>query len=233
MRRFADLHLIPPLQDADAIERMAELATEMGFSLVGLTFDSNSPTRTKLESIQAFKQRGIDTVSRVDLHSKHRNELLESLRKVRPSFDLVAVECSTKQVTTTAFRDRRVDILFFRLDYLRITQSLLTPRNLGKVFEFNVADILGDDTASLRRASGLLSYIKNGKLPMIISSGAVNWHLMRAPRDMAAVASMIGIDLDQAINAVSRSPFCLASRSLRRRDPSYISEGVRIVRSRI
>jgi len=235
LKRFVDLHLIPPLRDMNGIRRMAQLAAEMGLYLVGLTFDSGIPSEARLEPIEAFEGRGLETVSRVDLRPKHRNELLRSLREVRSSFDIVAVECRTRQVATVAFRDRRVDLVFFRPDRPKSMFGVSTPRSMRRLFEFNVADLLGSDSgigSDLRRASDLLSYIQRRQLPIVISSGATNWWTMRAPKDMAAVVSVMGLEAEQAIDAVSRTSLTLARRSLEKRDPSYVSEGIRIVRSK-
>jgi len=233
LKRFVDLHLMPPLRDMNTIERMAQLAAEVGFHLVGLTFDSQVPNEARLEAVEAFEVRGLKTVSRVDLRPKHRNELLRSLREVRSSFDIVAVECGTRQVATVAFRDRRVDLVFFRPDRPRSIFGASTPRSTRRLVEFNVTDLLGDDLSigsDLRRAFDLVSYVQRRHLPMVISSGAANWWRMRGPRDMAAVVSMMGLEAEQAIDAVSRIPLSVARKSLGKQEPSYVSEGIRIVR---
>jgi len=234
LKEFVDLHLMPPLQDTNAIERMARLAAEMGFYLVGLTFDSQVPNKARIETLEAFEGRGLETVSRIDLRPKNRNELLRSLREVRSSFDIVAVECGTRQAATVAFRDRRVDLVFFRRDRSRSIFGASTPRSARRLVEFNVTDLLGDALSvgsDLRRAFDLVSYVQRRHLPIVISSGAANWWKMRAPRDMAAVVSVMGLEAEQAIDAVSRIPLSVARKSLGKQEPNYVSEGIGIVRS--
>jgi len=236
LKRFVDLHLCPPSQDAKTTERMANLAAEMGFRLVGLTFDTQASRVTKLTTTKLFEDQGLETVSRIDLRPRDRNELLMSLRKVRSSFDIVAVECHAKQVAPIAFRDRRVDLVFFPPGRPKLRVSELTPRRTRRPVEFNMADLLKNDSAvesNLHRVLGVIRDIQRKHLSMVVSSGATDWLLMRAPKDMAAVLSVLGLDTTQALDAVSRIPFSLAQENLEKQRPRFISDGIEVVRPRL
>lgn len=212
---------------------MANLAAEMGFRLVGLTFDTQASREEKLTTTKLFEDQGLETVSRIDLHPRDRNELLMSLRKVRSSFDIVAVECHAMQVTSIAFRDRRVDLVFFSAGRPRLRVSELTPRRTRRPVEFNMADLLKDDSvavSNLHRVLSVIRDIQRKHLSMVVSSGATDWLLMRAPKDMAAVLSVLGLDTMQALDAVSRIPFSLAQETLEKQRPRFISDGIEIVR---
>lgn len=233
MKRFVDLHLCPPSQDAKTTERMANLAAEMGFRLVGLTFDAQTSRAAKVTTTKLFEDQGLETASRIDLHPRDRNELLMSLRKVRSSFDIVAVECHAKQVASIAFRDRRVDLVFFSPGRPKLRVSELTPRKARTPVEFNMADLLKDDSAvesNLHRVFSVIRHIQRKHLSMVVSSGATDWSLMRAPKDMAGVFFVLGLDTTQALDAVSRIPFSLAQGNLQKHMPRFISDGIEIVR---
>jgi len=235
LRRFVDLHLRPPPQDVKAIERMAHLAAEIGFHLAGLAFDSQVSKESRQRTAKLFEDRGLETVSRIDLRPKDRNELLTSLRKVRSSFDIVAVECHMKQVASLAFRDRRVDLVFFSPNRPKSRFNELMPRRSRRPVEFNIADLLRDDLTAepgLRRASNLVSDAQRKHLPIVISSGATDWLSMRAPRDMAAILSVLGLEAVQALDAVSHIPLSIAQENLEKRGPRFISNGMEIVRPR-
>jgi len=234
LRRFVDLHLRPPFQDVGATERMASMAAEMGYSLVGLTFDTSVSREATLTTTKFFKDQGLETVTRIDLHPKNRNELLTSLRKARSSFDIVSVECDAKQVTPLAFRDRRVDLVFFSPSRRKLRVSELTPARAKRTVEFNIADLLNNDfvCSNLRKLLSVIWNTKRKHLPFVISSGATDCLLMRAPKDMAAVLSILGLDATHALDAVSSIPLSLAQKSLEKRGLRFVSNGVETVRSR-
>lgn len=236
MKQFVDLHLRPPIQDVKATEKMASLAAEMEFRLVGLTFATGVSREARLTTTRLFEDQGLETASRVDLYPKDRNQLLKSLKEVRPLFDIVAVECSAKQVSSIAFRDRRVDLVFFSLDRPKLKIGELAPRRSKRPVEFNVADLLKDgfvSESSLRRASSIIWSTGGKHLPIVASSGATGWLLMRGPKDMAAVLAVLGLDTARALDAVSGAPFSLAQENLEKRGPRFISDGIEIVRSQV
>lgn len=212
---------------------MAVLSAEIGYHLVGLTFDADVSKESRQRVTRLFEDRGIETVSRIDLQPRHRNELLTSLRKVRSSYDIVAVECHVKQLTAVAFRDRRVDLVFFPPDRRKSRFSYLIPERLKKPVEFNAADLLDDALtlgSRLQRGNDLMWNARRRRIPVVASSGATNWSSMRAPRDIAAILCVLGLDSLKALDAVSLVPFSMATENTEKRGPRFVSDGTRIVR---
>lgn len=233
MRRFADLHLRPPLQNAEAIERMAHLAAEIGLYLVGVTFDSQVSKETRMRVTEPFEVHGLKTVSRIDLRPKSRKELLRSLRIVRGPFDIVAVECSNTQVGSLAFRDRRIDLVFFSPEQTHSRLGWLMPRRSRRPIEVNIADLLSYNLApyDLQRSFNLVAEARRRGMPIVASSGASDQMAMRTPRDISAVLSVLDLGTAQALDSVSRIPFSLAHTALSRREPGFIVEGTKLVRT--
>lgn len=235
LTRFVDLHLKPPLQDVKIVERMACLAAEVGLHVVGIAFDLRTPREARLSAVKLFEDRGLAAMTRIDLRPKNRSDLLQSLRDVRALFDVVAVECSNTQVSSVAFRDRRVDLVFFPVGRLHSRLSWLIPKKLKRPIELNFADLLGNESSAgpgLVRAINLISEAQRKHMPLIASSGAADPFLIRAPRDMAAILFVLGLPSCLAVDAVSDLPYSLIRRNLERREPGFVSEGTRIVRAR-
>ena len=233
MRKLADLHLRPASGDIRNAEEMALVAAETGFSLVGITFDLETSKETRLRLMKAFEVQGLETVSRIDLKPKNRKELLRSLRQVRGAFDLVAVECSNSNISSVAFRDRRIDLVFFPLASLESRLSWLMPRRSKRVVELSVSDLLVDNlppAASLNRALNLIEESARRHMPVLISSGARDVMEMRTPRDMAAILSTLQPENAKTIDSVTHIPLSLVHYTLERRRPGFVAEGVRVVK---
>jgi len=217
---------------------MARLATRLGLRLVGLTFDLQTPNEEKLTAAKQFEERGIETVSRIDLKPRNRNQLLMTLRKFRFRYDVVAVECFVRQLTASAFRDRRVDLVFFSPAVSKLRFGELLPRRLERPVEVNVVDLLSDDLTvvsmpRLLRMSNLILAAQRKHLPLVVSSGASDMLSMRSPRDMAAIVSAFGLEEARALDAVSNIPLSIVERSMKKHVPRYIAEGVEMVRPKV
>jgi RNase P/RNase MRP subunit p30 len=70
-------------------------------------------------------------------------------------------------------------------------------------------------------------------IPIVISSGATNWAAMRGPIDMAALVSLVGLDLRTAIEAVSTMPMAILTRNRMKLNPDFVMPGVRVIRRKI
>ena len=232
MRRTADLHLRPEIADRDSLECMAQIADEMGFSHLGIAFDLTTPKEKKKDALHIFEKQGIDALSRTDITRSRHQDLLRVLPKARASFDLVAVECSSRQVSSLAFRDRRIDIVYFNAERPRFDHRNFISKNANRLIEINLSDILSFKPLDFRlaRAMAQIAEAKRNRAPMLISSGATGPLSMRGPQEMASLAMIAGLDLPTAMNAVSDTPVLLADSRLRRRNPAFVAEGVRLVR---
>jgi RNase P/RNase MRP subunit p30 len=213
---------------------MACAAAEIGFSLVGVTFNLETSRETRLGLMKIFGNQGLDAVSRIDLKPRNRKELLRSLREVRGAFDIVAVECSNSNVSAVAFRDRRIDLVFFSLTGLESRLRWLMPRRSKRVVELSVSDLLVDNslaTAALNRALNLIEESQRRQMPILLSSGATNATEMRTPRDMAAILSTLHPENANTMDSVTHIPFSLVHHALERRRPGFVAEGVCVVKT--
>jgi ribonuclease P/MRP protein subunit RPP1 len=64
---------------------------------------------------------------------------------------------------------------------------------------------------------------------MVLSSGATSPLLVRTPIQLAAIAEILGLSKQQAINGVSTIPSHLLNANVERRSRNYVEEGVKTI----
>jgi ribonuclease P/MRP protein subunit RPP1 len=227
MRKFLDLNIKP--QKEELRQSMLELATDLGYKGVGLTTEK-PPERGEISP-------ELDCVSRVTLRPSNVNDLTKSLRRIRRKYVIIAVECYSKNVARQAAKDNRVDILNFpvsisarrRVRFDRQEASLAGGANC--VYEVNVSDLLGVGPLILSRLlSTFREEMENAKrydVPVIVSSGADEPLMMREPRSLAAVLSLLGLDEKESLDAVSTTPWGIAEGNREKMGPRFVMPGVR------
>ena len=70
------------------------------------------------------------------------------------------------------------------------------------------------------------------KVPVVVSSGAGDERLMRAPKDMASLAYVFGMDEASALDAVSNNPSVIVKRNREKLGSHFVAPGVSIVKER-
>lgn len=232
MRRFIDLH-INPLNER--IKEMLEKASGLGYKCLGLSTDLDLVESVKGEA----SVLGLDVVSRVDLRPRSTNDLTRSLRRMRRRFEILSVECSSRAVARQAAKDHRVDILRFpgelqqRLKVRFDRQEASLAADLSCAYEVSLSDLLGKGPMVLSRLLSVMrEEVQNAiklDVPIVVSSGAKSPLLMREPRAMASVLSLLGLDEEQSLNAVSSHPWRIVSVNRSKLGPGFVSPGVRVV----
>lgn len=237
-RRFADLHLRPPMDQIDKIRRLIEKSAELGYGMVGVTFPADAK-REHIEQVrEACMDLGLDLVTRVDLTPKNGEELLRFLKKIRGKFEVVAVNCQTKEVYIQAAKDRRVDLISsvsgeYRRVFFSASEAKLASEK-SAALEVSLTPLLYLE--GFRRIQ-LMSVIRREILaaskfnvPLVLSSGADSPHLLRKPGDYVFLAYLIGLDSHTAELALSTNPRNIVERNRCKMDPNYICPGVYLVK---
>jgi RNase P/RNase MRP subunit p30 len=238
MRRFVDLHLIPPLKDLSAIEKMVNLAFDVGLSTIAFTFPMDTPLEEIEHTRVICREAGVDFASRTDLSPSNPKDLIRVLRRVRKKFEIIGVFCHSQTVAKCAAKDSRVDLLNFPVEshfvFGRYSAHFTTP--VCAALEIDVINITRFQGVERARIIGKLSrqlgVAKKLRIPIVISSGAMSWNAMRGPMDMATLVSLLGLDLQSAIEATSTSPMLILTRNRTKLDPSFVTSGVRFTRGK-
>lgn len=230
MVEFLDLHIIPKVDDESSCTRTAQLLALSGYDAVGLTVPTGL-LRGRLEILrECFQDSGVEVFLRVDLTCSKREELLKLLRRFRPAFDIIGVKCTNHSLALVAARDRRVDLIFFDSaarnvwfdDSIANVSNATLELNLSILFEMANHLILTKLMKDVRIA-------RRHNLDMVLSSGATSPLLVRTPIQLAAIAEILGLSKQQAINGVSTIPSRLLKANVERRSRNYVEEGVKTV----
>ncbi|MDH5532712.1 MAG: hypothetical protein OEX99_04510, partial [Candidatus Bathyarchaeota archaeon] len=238
MRKFVDLHLQPSVKDSDQVEKIVTRSSKLGYRLVGIPLPPNV-TQDKVRQLRGIcKDVGIDFVTRLDLTSKTPRQLLHELRRFRRRFEVISVVCTSKAVARQAAKDRRVDLLSFpatssRRRFFDHAEAELAS-NASSSLEVDVAPLLSSkDFLRIRLLSTLRKEVAIAKkfgVPVSISSGATNLHLMRGPYDCVALASLFNMAVPLALCALSESPLTIVERNREKLSPDFVAPGIRLVR---
>jgi ribonuclease P/MRP protein subunit RPP1 len=237
MKKFADLHLCPSLKDMDSLRGMINTAFRLGYHLLGVSLPPKILEGEIRELRGICSTAGADLVTRVDLAPKTSQDLLNQLRQFRRRFEVVAVTCLSKAVARQAAKDRRVDLLSFPTDprkrFFDTAEGELASKAIAAL-EINMASILSLQgflrVRILSRLRWEAEIAKRFKVPLVISSGADNDYLLRAPHDFATLTSLFDLPLSSALNSLSEVPRSIVEQNRLKLRPGYVAPRVRIIK---
>ncbi len=237
-RTFADLHLRVNWKDQAATTRLVNKAAVLGYELVAapLAPEIRAEEVAKLRSV--CSEVGLDFASRVDLCPRNQNELLSLLRRLRRKFEVVCVLCETKEVARQAAKDRRVDLLSFPLlDYhwrfFDRAEAELASSGLATLEVDAKALLVLEGPARIRLLSCLrreVAVARAFRMSIVVSSGVSEALHLRKPREMAALASLFGLDGTAALEAVSENPLAIVRRNREKLGSGFVAPGIRVVK---
>jgi RNase P/RNase MRP subunit p30 len=67
-------------------------------------------------------------------------------------------------------------------------------------------------------------------VPIILSSGVSEEHLMRMPRDMASLGYLFGMSESEVLAAVSQNPANIVSRNREKLAPNFVAPGITVLK---
>jgi len=234
MRRFIDLHLRQPDDSVDELERMLRLAVDIGYSGVALS-SNNAPRMIR----GLCREMDLEIISRIDLRPRSTRELMAHLKWARRRFEIVAVDCHSKEVARQAAKDHRVDLLDFsssvstRSKVWFDRQEAVLASGANCAYEINLSDLILKGPAVTAR---LLSIVrrevenaKKHKVPIIISSGAHSCSLMREPRGLASLVDLVDIGEEESLEMISSIPWSMVEVNREKLTSGFVEPGVRVV----
>jgi len=234
--KFVDLHLRPPIGDSIAQKEMAELAHGLGYSVVAVAFHPRSSYEEMKRARKIFIDAGLDVASRVDISVASRNGLLKELRALRRSFEIVAVEYNSIEALSVAQHDRRVDIIYLDLASTSRIFPLKRASSSSAHLEINLSTLTETpqlpEHYQLMRIARQIAKAKENRFRIVVSSGARNPMYLRAPRDMAAVGTLLGLGREEAFKSISAIPISLVNKNRMKLGSLYTGENAKVMGTR-
>jgi ribonuclease P/MRP protein subunit RPP1 len=237
-KSFADLHLRLNLKDPATTSRTINKAAALGYRLIAVPLLPETREDEKVELQSICSEAKIDLASRVDIKPRTHEDLTYQLRRLRRRFEVICVACEDKEVARQAAKDHRVDLLNFpSLDFRRrffdSAEAELASRSLSAL-EIDIRPLLVlEGPARVRLLSSLrreAAIAREFHVPIVVSSGAANETLLRRPRELAALASLFGLDEAQALETVSQNPVSIVKRNRQKLSPDFVAPGIRVIK---
>ena len=218
-RRFYDLLIALEALAGGALSR----ARELGFSGVGAAVRVSrllhSPHRV-LELLSDVRklgeEEGVDVVTRLVIDTPLREGQVKALlRRWRRRFEVISAYSVGRRLTAFACRDSRIDVVTLIPGAELMRGDLMYVRTLEKRVELLLAPL--HDEELRRRAEVMAEYARFVELLkrkglagyVVFSSGASSSRTLRDPRSMAALLHVLGLNHEEALDAVSTNPLSL------------------------
>jgi len=237
MRKYTDLHL-KAYQNGELKSELIRKAKILGYKRVAIPTDEACTEKDREKLRKLCQDTGLEFVSRIDLTPTNTKELLNSLRRLRRRYEIIAVNCQSKNIARQAAKDRRVDLLSFPPDprkrFFDKAEAELASKSLPAL-EIDMTQII---TLSGKPRIQLLSKIREElelaekfQIPVVISSGANHPLLLRGPREYIAIAeSLLDLEREKAQDAISKTPNNIIERNREKLSPNFVAPGIKIVR---
>jgi ribonuclease P/MRP protein subunit RPP1 len=236
-RTFTDLHLRVNPTSQQATQQIINKAKELGYRKLSIPLTVQQQDQAaKLK--ETCTQASIDFVWRSDFKPRNQEDLTRFLRKNRRKIEIICIVCDNKEIARQAAKDRRVDLLNFpNLDYHkrffdRAEAELAS--NALTALEIDVKPLLVLEgpprvrlLSSLRRE---VAVAREFHVPVVLSSGVSEQSLMRAPRDLASLAYLFGLNETEALDAVSTNPNAIVMRNREKLSSSFVAPGIRTIK---
>jgi RNase P/RNase MRP subunit p30 len=234
MRTFMDMAIRPPVGQPNVKERMAALARQIGLSVICLRFTIETPSSEIESSVRIFRDAGLDVAIGVDISPTSRKQLLNRLRTLRSTFDIVAVKSVDTRTAGIAAHDGRVDLISLEPQKsFRAKQSILKTCKSNLELELSriIRPLIQSPNESARTIFREVELARRYSVDVVVSSGADNQLGLRAPMDAASLAMTFGLPKESSLDAVSEIPLNIVRRNWDRLSGRSIGPGITLARS--
>ncbi|HIH44459.1 MAG TPA: ribonuclease P protein component 3 [Candidatus Methanoperedenaceae archaeon] len=207
--RFIDIHVHAMPQCADSQNRMSLAAARMGYTGICV---ANLP---EFITGAASGTSGIGAEVRlgVELCPDKPSRLEKDIAKYGQQFDVIIVRGGSEELNEAALKSSRVDILENPLEFNHVLAKLARDNHIA--LGFNIGGLL---LRGSQRIQALSMHRKNLMLarkygvPVVLASGARSHYDLRAPREMAALAMLFGMTLEESVRALSTTPLDILNK---------------------
>ncbi|MFW9955772.1 MAG: RNase P subunit p30 family protein [Candidatus Thorarchaeota archaeon] len=222
--KSADLNV--RVQNHQDMHAFIEMAKALGYSAIVTTLET---------SASYSKSSDIMVHSRLNLQSRKLSSLKNQIANIRGKYDIVAIPLAGVEITNWAAEDPRVDMIVVdptEKHILRRTTAGLSADH-GTILEIPISPLLTctgiERSRILRVLRDAVSIAVQAKMTIALSSGANLPIHMRSPVSLYHIGMILGLDKEQAKEAVLVTPASILIRNAKRKSSSYLGPGIEIV----
>lgn len=211
------------------VRRLALTAAEDGFD--GLVVRNHGDQPAEFDPAAVSADSGIDVVSGVEVRAEERSRVAGLIGSHRGDRAVVCVHGGPEPINRLACTDSRVDVLAHPTHGDGVDHVLVRSAADNDVaLEFSLARVLraagGRRVRALRRLRTLRELLEKYDAPHVVSADAASHLQLRAPRELAAVGSVVGADPGWIRDGLAEWGR-IVERNRERASESFIQPGVR------
>jgi len=237
--KFFDLHGHSAFSGGtSSLEQLASTAKELGYT--GICFaeyfqNENQLKKLKEDIARASRNVGIEIY--LGFEARNPNEL-HKLVEQRRMFDILLVQGGNLKMNRLACETPEVDILTHPennrndsgLNHVLVKEA--AKNNVA--IEINFREIL---LASKRTRNSIIRHVSNNvrlakkfHAPIILCSGGISHFELRDPQVMISMANQLGLELNEAKDAISKVPETIIKQSKERKSEKWVIPGVKVIK---
>ncbi|NQE06368.1 Ribonuclease P protein component 3 [ANME-1 cluster archaeon GoMg1] len=210
--KFFDLNVHAYPETEVPVEELIRVARRYGYAGIAITnYDEVVKGKEGGQlppSIANFAFRGIE------IRAKSLSELKRRIRLYYGKVPLIVVRGGSKELNEAALKNPMVDVLappYGEHGKEGLTHVLVRYAAENDVaIEFNLNAIIhsrrSDRARILGKMRDILKFVRKYKAMPVITSNAHSIYDLRAPREMVALASLFGMQKEEAVHALSDIP---------------------------
>jgi ribonuclease P/MRP protein subunit RPP1 len=211
MLKFYDLNVHAYPETEVSAEEMLSIAKRYGYASIALTNHDES-IHKEMTSESIF--------TGVEIRAHSVAELKRKIRIHWGKVTVLAVHGGDDVVNRAALEDPRVDILVHpygeagegELNHISVRYAAEN----GIALDFNINALIqsrrGTRARILMKMRELVKLVRKYKAPRILTSNAHSIYDLRAPREMIALASLFGMEREEATRALSEFPQAIVEK---------------------
>jgi ribonuclease P/MRP protein subunit RPP1 len=202
--------------------------SRFGIEAIGVTM-SDSYDFKLYEELK--KKTEIKTFSVLEIHATTAGDVKKGVAKYRNKVDMIIVHAKDQKATRAAAEHKDVDAIAHA--FLDQTSAREAARN-SVAIEINLRDFL--NLSGMRRAIWIsklnfnLELARKYKTPIVITTGAWDIYDLRSPKQILALAEVLGLTNAEAKRALFEEPRKILKRSQDKKKGKTIGKGVKIVK---
>ncbi|MBR9682095.1 MAG: hypothetical protein GOV02_00280 [Candidatus Aenigmarchaeota archaeon] len=234
--KFYDIGIQTSLSEGESsLGQIIEFAEMFGFE--GIVICDKPEVLNQLKEAIKLAEPKIEVYAGVKIHAKNPQDMRNLINKCREEADVVIVAGGDYDINRAACENSKVDILSHpemgRIDSGLDEVSVKLAANNNVAIEINFGEILH---GYRKGRSFVLSHIARNVMlckeygaHLILSSGARSKWDMRDPRELIAVGTVLGMELNKAFDSMSAIPEQIILKNKAKLEGKIITEGVEVV----
>lgn len=218
--KFYDLNVHPIPEGADSITRFAYAAKKYGYS--GIAIIDTPVTENDMKN----KPENFSIYSGIQIKERP-SKLRDKIRNHKDKTDVLIVTGEDEEINRAAVESEGLDILLQPVRFNHVLAKIASDNSVTLGFDIgSIVRYQGDERVrelSIMRKN--LKFARKYDLSMVLTNNPYSCYDIRSPREMASMAGLFGMTIEEAVNAMSGAPLSI----IRRKSRDYIQEGIEII----